>query len=157
MEVKGRLIALGALSMIGMFSFRANEGGHFVPSTTETPRLRSFKDADFPRITIKEKDTDKEKYNDNTTVENDPLNNIEEVPLSDGNDPLNNIDEVRLSDEKDPLNSIEEVRRHHSFKDVDVPLRVLMANTTYTPLAEIVMHAECLAQCERRIFDAYIR
>ena len=151
MEVKGRLLALGALSIIGMFSFRSDEGGHFVLPTTETPRLRSsFKDADFPRITIKNKNKEKEKdVAFNNTVEKDPLSS-EEVPL-------NNVEEVPLSVEKDPLNNVEELRMHRSFQDIDVPLRVLTANTTYTPLAEIVMHAECLAQCERRIFDAYIR
>lgn len=111
MAAKGRLLALGVLSIIGMFSFRADEGVHFVLPTTKTPRLRSSF-ADFPRITVNE-------YN------------ITEIPLK----PVEDIGQEVLD-------------------DVDIPPRILMTNN---PFAEIVMHAECIAQCERRIFDAYIR
>jgi hypothetical protein len=30
-------------------------------------------------------------------------------------------------------------------------------NSTFNPFAQIAKHTDCLAQCERRVFDAYIR
>jgi len=135
MTLKVRLFVLGALSLIGIFSFRADETGSKVLPTTETPRLRiNLKEIVVPPI---------------EKSEVLPIEKSEVLPIEKSEVlPTENVKEIVVP----PINRV---------IDTDIPLHILLANTSYNPYAEIAMHAgcivQCLTQCERRIFDAYIR
>jgi len=150
MASKGRLFVLGALSLIGLFCFRADEVEHAVLPTTETPRLRSsFKDVDFPRRFHDFERSLSEDVKDHVEdVVKDPVEHFVKDPVEHFvKDPVEHFvkDPVEASTDDYPY-----------FEEVHFTLRILM-NSTFNPFAQIAKHTDCLAQCERRVFDAYIR
>jgi len=181
MASKGRLLVLGALSFIGMFCFRADEQGRtMVAPTTETPHLRnSFKDHEVHRriheferslseepvqhvatehvavenVAIEHVATEhvatENVATENVAIENVATEHVHESNIADDID-TNPADDVATN----PMDDLTvDVPR---FEEIHVTLRILM-NSTFNPYAQIVKHTDCLAECERRIFDAYIR
>ena len=146
MASKGRLFVLGALSLIGLFCFRADEVEHAVLPTTETPRLRSsFKDVDFPR---RFHDFERSLSEDVKDVVKDPVEHVVKAPVENVvKDPVENVVKALVEAPTDD---------YPYFEEVHFTLRILM-NSTFNPFAQIAKHTDCLAQCERRVFDAYIR
>ena len=166
MASKGRLFVLGALSLIGLFCFRADEVEHAVLPTTETPRLRSsFKDVDFPRRFHDFERSLSEDVKDHVEdVVKDPVEHFVKDPVEHFvKDPVEHFvkDPVEhfVKDPvehfvKDPVEASTD--DYPYFEEVHFTLRILM-NSTFNPFAQIAKHTDCLAQCERRVFDAYIR
>ena len=150
MASKGRLFVLGALSLIGLFCFRADEVEHAVLPTTETPRLRSsFKDVDFPRrFHDIERSLSEDAKDPVEDVVKDPVEHFVKDPVQHFvKDPVQHF-------VKDPVEAPTD--DYPYFEEVHFTLRILM-NSTFNPFAQIAKHTDCLAQCERRVFDAYIR
>jgi hypothetical protein len=170
MASKGRLFVLGALSLIGLFCFRADEVEHAVLPTTETPRLRSsFKDVDFPR---RFHDFERSLSEDVKDVVKDPVEHFVKDPVERFvkdpvehfvKDPVEHVVKAPVENVvKDPVENVVKALveaptdDYPYFEEVHFTLRILM-NSTFNPFAQIAKHTDCLAQCERRVFDAYIR
>ena len=170
MASKGRLFVLGALSLIGLFCFRADEVEHAVLPTTETPRLRSsFKDVDFPR---RFHDFERSLSEDVKDVVKDPVEHVVKDPVEHVvkdpvehfvKDPVEHVVKAPVENVvKDPVENVVKALveaptdDYPYFEEVHFTLRILM-NSTFNPFAQIAKHTDCLAQCERRVFDAYIR
>ena len=162
MASKGRLFVLGALSFIGMFCFRADEQGRTVVApTTETPHLRnSFKDHEIHRRIHEFERSLSEEPVQHVATENVATENVATEHVHESNSAVESIpaDDIGTNPADDvatnPVDDlIVDVPR---FEEIHVTLRILV-NSTFNPYAQIVKHTDCLAECERRIFDAYIR
>ena len=168
MASKGRLFVLGALSFIGMFCFRADEQGRTVVApTTETPHLRnSFKDHEVHRrIHEFERPLSEEPVQhvatENIATENVATENVATEHVDESNSAVdtNTADDIDTNPADDiDTNPVDDLSTFDvpRFEEIHVTLRILM-NSTFNPYAQIVKHTDCLAECERRIFDAYIR